>query len=311
MKMLNMKTNVGDTYSKIIRPVEYNQIVSNEHLYIASADKFMLKKIKGYAYLGAEVVELGCGPARILPLIREIEGISLSGVDTDNEFLVYAQEIMKNSNTRIICGDVETYQHDKKVDIFYSHGLHHHIAKGPKTQNYLKNIYNNLRNGGYYILVDEFIPDYETPQERELKIVIWYSHVIAHAIKHNHSYLAQEESKILLDDLYEGRSHINFKNQEQIELILSYVGPIDQAACNNNLIKAEELSKEFLSALENRHSLIKHGDPTLDLSRGDFKICDKVFKQEAKMAGFDIIDVKAFGPAETIGSVSIYTLRKE
>lgn len=308
--MLNIKTNIGDTYSKIIHPAAYNQIVSNEHLYIASADKFMLKKIREYTFPGAEVVELGCGPARTLPLVSEVEEISLSGIDTDNEFLLYAQEVMKDSNTRIISADVETYQHDKQVDIFYSHGLHHHVAKGAKTQNYLRNVYNNLRNGGYYILIDEFIPDYETPQERELKIVIWYSHVIAHAIRHSHSYLAQEESKILLDDIYEGRANINIKSQEQIDLVLSSVDTIDQAAKNGDLEKAKKLSKEFLSALESCHNLIKHGDLTLDLSRGDFKICDKVFKEEARMASFNIIDVKAFGPAETIGSLSVYTLKK-
>lgn len=309
--MNNTKPNVGASYSQIIQPADYNRIVSNEHIYMAAADHYLVKKIKELAFPSAEVVELGCGPARVLPLIGEIEGIRLTGVDLDDQFLAYAQQVIKNANTKIVVADIETYKHDREVDIFYSHGLHHHVAKGTKTTNYLKNIYNNLKKGGYYILIDEFIPNYYTHEERELKVVIWYSHVIANAIKNNFLYLAQEESKILLDDLYEGRTHENVKNQEQIDLVLTSVVPIDQAAKNGELNQAEQLAKEFLSTLEKYHNLEKHGDLTIDLSRGDYKICDKVLREEVKMANFNIEDIKAFGSAETIGSVSIYMLRKE
>lgn len=309
--MNNTKPNVGACYSQIIQPADYNRIVSNEHIYMAAADSYLVKKIRELAFPSVEVVELGCGPARVLALIREIEGIRLTGVDLDNQFLTYAQQVIKNSDTQIVMADIETYKHDKEVDIFYSHGLHHHIAKGTKTINYLKNVHKNLKEGGYYILIDEFLPNYSNQMERELKVVIWYSHVIANAIKNNYLYLAQEESKILLDDLYEGRTHENIKNQEQIDLVLASVEPIDKAARGGEVDQAELLAKEFLSKLEKHHNLDKHGDLTIDLSRGDYKICDSVLREEVEKANLIIREVKAFGPAETIGSVSIYTIKKE
>lgn len=305
-----MKTNIGGSYSQVIRPENYNQIVSNEHIYISSADQFLVKRIKELAVPLAEVVELGCGPARVLPLVRGIEKIKLTGLDIDSDFLDYARRIMKKEDICITAADIEIYQHDKEVDIFYSHGLHHHVSKGDKTINYLNNVWNNLKKGGYYILIDEFIPSYDNTQERELRVVVWYSHVIASAIKRNYNYLAQEESKIFLDDLYEGRANDNIKSQEQINLVLSRVEPIDQAARTGDLDKAQELSKEFLSELERYHNLEKHGDLTIDLSRGDYKICESILRKEIEKTRFSIESVKHFGPIETIGAISVYSLKK-
>lgn len=308
--MTTLKSNVGDSYSQIITPDDYNRIVTYEHLYIDVADRYLVKKIKELKVLEAEVVELGCGPARALQFVSQIEGINLTALDVDEGFLTYAREVMKNTSADIITADVETYKHHKEVDIFYSHGLHHHIEKGQKTHNYLKSVYQNLKSGGYYILIDEFVPHYATPQEREIRIVIWYAHVIAHAIRHHYLYLAQEESKILLDDLYEGRSAENIKSQEQIDLVLGRVETIDQAARDGKLEEAESLSKAFLVELEGYHNLEKHEDLTIDLSRGDFKISDQALKKEVEKAGFIIEEAKAFGHAKTIGSVSVYVLKK-
>jgi SAM-dependent methyltransferase len=305
-----VRTNVGYSYSQIITPADYNRIVTYEHLYIDMADRYLVKKIKELVIPSAEVVELGCGPARALQFVSQIDNINLSALDVDQDFLNYARKVVQNTSINIIAADVETYKHPQEVDIFYSHGLHHHIEKGQKTHNYLKNVYQNLKSGGYYILIDEFIPHYTTPEEREIRIVIWYAHVIAHALRHHYLYLAQEESKILLDDLYEGRSAENIKSQEQIDLVLERVVTIDQAARQGKLEEAEALSKAFLLGLEGYHNLEKHGDLTIDLSRGDFKISDQALKEEVKKVGFIIEEVKAFGQAETIGSVSVYVLKK-
>lgn len=303
-------SNIGSSYSQIIHPKAYNEIMSNEHVYMALADQFTVKKVKELATPSAEVVELGCGPARVLSLISEIKGINLTGVDLDSQFLEYAKSLITKSSVQIIAADVETYKHHKKVDIFCGLGLHHHIAKGIKTYNYLHNVFNNLKEGGYYILSDEFIPNYNNPRDREIKIVIWYSHVIAHAVKNNFSYLAQEETKTLLDDLFEGRTSKNIKSQKQIELVLSKVGLIDEASRKNNLELATQLAEEFLAELEAHHNLDLHDDTTIDLSRGDYKICDSIFRQEIEEANFKVESVKSFGPVETIGAISVYILRK-
>lgn len=305
-----LMSNVGASYSQIIDPKPYNEIMSKQHLYMALADQFAVNKIKELAIPSAEVVELGCGPARILSLMSEIEGINLTGIDLDREFLDYARSLIMKPNVQILEADVETYKHHKSVDIFCGHGVHHHIKKGIKTSSYLKNVYNSLKEGGFYILTDEFIPNYNNPKDREIKIVIWYSHIIAHAIKHKFTYLAQEETKTLLDDLFEGRTNKPIKSQEQIDLVLSKAVSIDEASRENNLEAAKRLAEEFLAELEIYHNLSSYGDATIELSRGDYKICESVFKQEIEEANFRIESVKSFGPIETIGAISVYTLRK-
>lgn len=309
--MTDLKSNVGDSYSEIIQPHDYNRIMTQEHLYIDVADRYILKTIREMGAESMEVVELGCGPARVLYWASKIEGINLTGIDADEDFLAYAQDKLKKTPVSVIASDIEHYQHPKPVDIFYSQGLHHHIAKGTKTKNYLTNIYRQLRSGGYYIVGDEFIPNYKNDEEREILIVVWYAHIIAHAIRHGHDYLAQEEAKTLLDDLYEGRQIKSLKNAEQISFTLSKVQAIDSCAREGNLKEAYVLAAEFLKALQLLHNLVPSNDNTIDLSRGDFKISDQAFRNEVEEIGFVIEAVKFFGPIETIGAMGVYRLRKE
>ncbi len=334
--------NLAESYSEIISPEDYNRLMSKEHLYIAAADQFIAKIIKEAAQKNAEVVELGCGPARVLSLTAQIPYINLTGIDVDRIFLSYSREVLKNTSVQLKYGDAETYQHNKPVDIFYSQGFHHHISKGLKTENYLKNLYNQLKPGGIYILSDEFVPDYQNENEREIKLVIWYSHIIAHALHHGYDYLAQEEAKTLLDDIYEGRNIINIKTPKQIEFVLSKVEAIDNfarkkqknsdmtglprskaprndverevviasEAWRSRKTKTENLAHEFLVNLEHHHNLSLYNDPTLDFSRHDYKICENELMHEIKNTGFQIKSFKHFGKIDSVGAMSIYILYK-
>jgi SAM-dependent methyltransferase len=299
------------TYSQIISPLDYNMLMSDQHLYISASDKFLAETIKKETHNeAAEVVELGSGPGRILPLLREsLPNAHISAVEADRTFADYAQSIMGNS-VDFIFGDVEHYQHPRLVDAFCSQGFHHHVAKGKKTKNYLKNIYNQLRPGGIYVLSDEFLPDYSSEEDREQKVIVWYSHIIAHAILHAHDYLAQEEAKTLLDDLYEGRNSLHVKNMAQINHVLAAAPLIDLAARNANLDELNNLVKSLILDLEKNHNLESMGDVTVDLSRHDYKICNKVLESEVKEAGFTVESVKSFGPISDIGAMVVYILRK-
>jgi cyclopropane fatty-acyl-phospholipid synthase-like methyltransferase len=303
-------SNLGTNYSKIIHPKDYNHIMSNEHLYISLSDRFIVKKVKELIMTSTEVLELGCGPGRVLSLVSEIEGINITGIDLDEYFIDYARGFIKKPNIRFISGDVKNYRHPKKYDIIYSQGFHHHVSKGSETYNYLKNVYNNLKEGGHYIVSDEFIPHYNNSKEREIKIIIWYSHIISHAKKKQYNYLAQEEAKTLLDDLFEGRIDKNIKSSEQVGFVISKVDLIDQAARKEETETAAKLAEKLLSDLEAYNNLTFQGDVTIDLSRGDYKICDQVFRQEVKDVNLIVESVKSFGPVETIGGMSIYVLRK-
>lgn len=72
-----MAMNSNESYSDIIQPLKYNQIISEEHLYIKESDHCIMKlieeKIKNNVM--SELVELGCGPGRLFPLVSKIKNI--------------------------------------------------------------------------------------------------------------------------------------------------------------------------------------------------------------------------------------------
>jgi SAM-dependent methyltransferase len=129
------------TYSKIISPEEYNRIISFEHLYISASDRVIKELIEFYRPKErmAEVVEIGCGPARVLPLIARIEGIHLTGVDHDSVFLEYAKQLVKEKSLPVdlINANITDWKLGKEIDICYSQGVHHHIGKKTDTKLYL------------------------------------------------------------------------------------------------------------------------------------------------------------------------------
>jgi SAM-dependent methyltransferase len=286
--------------------------MSEQHLYISASDKYLADVIQREIGLSrAHVVELGCGPGRILPIVRRsIPNAHITAIEADEVFANYAESWTKNLDIKIILDDVEFCTFDSPVDVFYSQGFHHHVSKERKTRAYLQNIYNQLAPGGIYVLSDEFLPEYANENEREQRAIVWYSHIIAHALLHGYEYLAREEAKTLLDDIYEGRSSVQLKNNAQINFVLSKVTIIDNYARTNQKDKLAVVVADFQHFLETHHSLNLAGDVTLDLSRHDYKICERILISQIESAGFKVEEVSSFGPLKNIGAMSVYILRK-
>ena len=297
-------------YSDIISAENYNRLMSEEHLYINTSDRYIARVIADRAKDKAiEVVEVGCGPARITGLVGEGNNVKLTAVEIDSVYASHAKEKLKDKNINVVEENVCVYKHGKPVDIFYSQGFHHHMPKGEITNKYLKQVYSQLKPGGVYILSDEFVPNYVSSDDRERKLLVWYSHIIANALNHNYTYLAEEEAKTLLDDLYSGRVKEHIKSKKQIDFVLSRVSDIDKAARSSDQNTVNALVDEFIEGLT--HFTGNHDDPKeMVLSRGDYKICDGVFRQEVGDIGFKVLSSRAFGPIDNIGAMVVYTLEK-
>lgn len=303
------------TYSQIISPEDYNRINTDEHLYIANADNY-IKEIVGKeaskSKKNIEVVELGCGPGRILTLIGQVKNINLTGVDYDKDFIDYAYKQLqeKRLSAKLINSNVAMYFHGSPVDVFYSEGFHHHIKKGNPLKSYLENIYKQLKSSGVYICGDEFLPEYANNEERRIKALIWYSHIISNAQKSGFEYLAQEEAKTLLDDLNENHDNGAIKSNEQIKLILDNVSSIENAVKSKSYEIANQLAESLLNNINELHNSQLIGDNSIDLSRGDYKVSDSVFRKEVESVGFKTQSARRFGPSYEIGGVFVYCLRK-
>lgn len=306
--------NINDTfyYSQIIGPAEFNSIMVDQHVYIADADDYIIDTVVKNAMSPVpEIVELGCGPGKIIARMHKtLPHARFAGVDIDKDFLDYTKGLINDPKVQIIRCDIEYYKHDAPVDVFVSQGVHHHIAKGEKTHRYLVNIFGQLKSGGCLILSDEFLPDYTSVSDREIKTVIWHSHVIADALRNEYSFLAQEEAKTLLDDIYEGRSEPSLKTMAQIEYTLSRVEEIDRLNRSGALEEAQTKARSFLTDLESLHCLEAVGDNRVEISRQDFKICCAEFLKEIMDTGFVVESRKEIGDLEKIGGFAIWVLRK-
>jgi SAM-dependent methyltransferase len=306
-------TNKTNIYSQIIDAESFCKIMTNEHLYIAQADQCiasivekLIKQRQSLAKLN--VVDIGCGPARMTRLIADNQDINLTGTDIDNDFLNYAKKLLPH--VPFVNCSILDFKSTTSVDIFYSQGMHHHIAKGSETEAYLRNIHNQLVSGGHYIVGDEFIADYSSEDERDVRLVMWYSHIIGDALRHNYHYLAQEEAKTLLDDLHEGKDDNGIKTQDQIDIVLSHVGDIDSSARDGKIAEAMKLAKTLVDKIAAKHSTTQQEDKTIGLSRGDYKISPRMFVQEVEKARFKVVESKVFGPIEDVGAYIVYVLQK-
>lgn len=303
---------LGANYSRVINPFDYNRIMTDQHLYIAVADQYIINFIKEQADNSPkklEVIELGCGPARVLQHLQNTGNINTTGIDIDDNFIEYGKTIITDPNITIKRSDVITYQHDKAVDIFFSEGFHHHLPKGEETVNYLKNIYNQLKPGGYCVIGDEFIPEYSNDYERDIRLIIWYCHIIANGQKRGYNKLAYEEAKTLLDDLNEGWEEKNIKSDLQIDLVLAKSKDINNAAVEN-IKKGEELAESLLKEIKSHLNYELSNIENMDISRGDYKISDSIFRRELGQVGFKYVKSKSFGPIETIGAMVVYIFQK-
>ena len=296
------------TYSRIIEPEEFNRINTDQHLYIRASDR-VIKKLVAERN-PREVVEFGCGPARFLRTLEDIEGINLTGVDHDQDYIEFAEIIEVKPTTLLVVGDVETYRHPRKIDVVVTQGAHHHFSKPPI---YLENVVNQLSEGGVYILSDEFLPEYKSEDERRVRAVIWYSHIIANALEKNNIpalALAFEEVKTLLDELNTTIDETRIKTPQQMKLVFASVKEISEKARAKKIRDAEKLAERFLAKLEKIYNWRENDDQTLNLSRGDYKICERVLLEEIEPYGLEVERKKSIGPIKSIGAMSVYVLRR-
>lgn len=299
------------TYSSIVSAADYNRMMTKEHLYIAGADQVLRKIVRRYSEREtnpSEVVEIGCGPVRLTPLLASIPNVHVTALDHDPGWIETAQTIVREGNYPIdlVCADIETYQHPKLIDIAVSQGSHHHIQKGKSTSQYLENVRRQLAPGGTLTISDEMVAYYATEEERYVRLCIWYAHIINNALHSGYQQLAVAEMETLLDDIFEGSGNRAVKDETQMGLVRADIRNISRLASRGELKAAERVAGALLRGIWDSQTR----STTLEapLSRGDYKVCFPVFEQEVRNAGFRIREAKTIGPIETIGGFGIYTL---
>jgi SAM-dependent methyltransferase len=306
-------------YSKIIDARTYNRLIG-QHLYIRDADDEIVDLVTAFSHRKhweARVLEVGSGPARLLQRLVRVKNAYVIGIDHDQQFVKDGQAILREEHLLshwLQLADVMIYQSEEPFDIIVSQGFHHHVPKGVPLRTYLANVHRLLVRAdlptfnGVYIVSDEFLPHYYTEQERQLRAIIWYAHIITNALHMGYPELAREEAKTLLDDLTATDHEVSVKTEDQIATVLARVEAINESAVLGDLSVAEIYAASLNTELRRLRGFNASDDSSMSLSRGDFKISQTVFAQEVT-TWFDILGVQTFGPILTIGGMCVYVLR--
>jgi SAM-dependent methyltransferase len=303
----------GTPHSKIIPPQLYNTLLSKQHPYFRDADLYIAERIppKVTRVQHPEILDIGCGPGCITPLVyQRIPNAKLYGLDTDQGFIDYAKAAYQDLPIQWIHCDINTYKHHPYIDLAYSQGFHHHRTQDVSLEATFRSVFNLMKKRGYYIVGDEFIPDFINNEEREVNLILLHSHIIAYALKYNFEALAQEEAQTLLDDIYGGREHPPSKNKAQIDRVLKVAPLLNSLIQEDNLTPTKKRAKAFLEELETLQTDSPSEDSRLSLSRTTFKVSQAQFVAAAEKAGLFVKEFKPFGPPSEIGCIGVYTLRK-
>jgi SAM-dependent methyltransferase len=303
----------GTPHSKIIPPQLYNTLLSKQHPYFRDADLYIAERIppKVTRVQHPEILDIGCGPGRITPLVyQRIPNAKLYGLDTDQGFIDYTKKAYQDLPIQWIHCDINTYKHHPYIDLAYSQGFHHHRTQDVSLEATFRSVFNLMKKRGYYIVGDEFIPDFINNEEREVNLILWHSHIVAYALKYNFEAFAQEEAQTLLDDIYGGRGPSYHKNKEQVDRVLENAPLLDSLIQEDHLTPAKKKAQELLEDLETLQTNSPSEDSSLSLSRTTFKVSQTQFVAAAAKAGLFAKEFKPFGPPSEIGCVGVYTLRK-
>ena len=114
------------------------------------------------------VYEPGCGTGLITEKIAEIPEIKvIIAVDPHQIYLTKAKKrLSKYKNVQVVCNDSVTYDLTEKADIITMRLVYHHIPDKQKVD-FLKKLKDNLKPDGKILIMDVFIPNYNSEEERD------------------------------------------------------------------------------------------------------------------------------------------------
>lgn len=180
-------------------------------------------------------LELGAGTGLCsLELVR-IPFLQLDVLDIDSEcckILAAHREALKY---HVIVDDAATYCRRHHYDLVVSTFAHDHIHYNKRFL-FAKNIYNNLKKGGLYIMGGELLPYFSNDFERKRALFKYHNYIIEEALKHNRIQLAELENNALksgLDMVGDFKRHEAMFEEEMRSagftcVMKKKIGPVDR-----------------------------------------------------------------------------------
>lgn len=316
-----MKNERIQTYGETVQAPDYVDELQY-HPYIPQADAAIRGALNGIAERitntegrTARFLDVGMGPARLTFGVSRIPNTHVVGVDNSPAFVGFANKNRNAPNVEYVFSDFLNYNPREKFDAIFMQGVWHHVP-AEKHQEWLEKMHSLLAPGGTIIVGDEFIPAYESEEEREHKVGLFYLHIIGEALKIQNAGLARNEClNFLADTLHtlDSRGYFDASLVRFIEGNAMYI--------NERLLSLDESKRitgdaaaafmvEVIEEVRTRSRALKDSGNAECIDRGDYKISPKLL--ESEMASlFLLVNRQDSGPVDHIGGMSVLTFTKK
>lgn len=309
-------------YADVIDADDYTQGLA-EHPDIPQSDAGILRiisaKFENSNSETFQVLDLGCGPGRItedladsLRSLDKETPFLVTGLDISEGFISFAKQQPKKEEVSYILADFLTFESTEKFDVIFMQGLFHHVSL-ENREDWLKKCFASLKDDGIVVIGDEFIPDYNSAEQRILNVAGLYAYVVAYALQNGHSSLAKIESMNMVDDVCSGRQGAGHSNQELIlfiqeQSILAYEKAYQYGVLSEKYISVLERIVEKVTRDADE---IAKNNPSNNHDRGDYKVSIRHQANELELIGFKLKSSQVYGPVAWIGGMGVLVFEKQ
>lgn len=182
-----------------------------------------------------KALEIGAGTGLCTLELIKHNFIELDCLEVDNKCCNILSNHSEAHRYNVIMGDAVTYYKSHHYDLVVSTFAHDHIHYDKRFA-FARNIYNNLKKGGRYIVGTEILPYFSNEMERKKSLFIYHNYIIDIALQNNRVQVSELENNALksgLDMIGDFKRHsIMFEEEMEsagFKLIeKKKIGPLDR-----------------------------------------------------------------------------------
>ncbi len=184
------------TYHKIERGHPFYEEMLSEIL-------FQIKeyhKSNGSGERRLKTLEIGAGTGLCSLELVKYKFLELDCLDLDNDCCNILKGHTESLYFNVIKGDAVTYCRPHEYDLLVSTFAHDHIHFDKRFA-FAKNLFNNMKKGGQYIIGMEILPYFSTEDDRKKALFRYHNHIIEMSLKDDRVQLSELENNALKSGL--------------------------------------------------------------------------------------------------------------
>lgn len=145
-------------------------------------------------------LELGAGTGLCSLELLKYPFIKLDALDIDSECCKILASHPEAASCNVIIGDAAEYCRKHHYDLVVSTFAHDHVHYNKRFA-FAKNIFNNLKKGGIYVMGGEILPYFSNDHERKRSLFRYHNTIIDIALQHGRVQLSELENNALKSGL--------------------------------------------------------------------------------------------------------------